>query len=436
MAQQETTDEGLLRVIGPAALAASIVNVVVGGGIFVLPAAVGRELGSAAILAYLTGAVVIGLVTLCFAEAGKQVARSGGAYAYAEAAFGPVAGFLTGVLLWLAGVFASAAVAAALVDSLSTVLPSLTRPALRTGALLVLLGALTFVNLRGVGGATRFTAVTATAKFLGLLLFLVLGIGLVERENLVWTTTPALDSVGRGTIVIIFALAGMEVALGASGEVRDPRRTVPRALVAAIAIVTLLYVAIQLVAQGSLGNEMATSKAPLADALARGGITGRNLLLILGTISMIGFLCGELLGTSRVLYAFGRDRILPHQLGAVHPKTHVPHVAVLTHAAIIATLALSGTFTILAPIASVAIVLLYLSVSAAAWVLQRKGAEGKVSPLRRVIPWLSIAALLWVLAQSTRLEFLAVGGLLVAAGVVYWAGAAARRIAESNQGAS
>lgn len=424
------TDEGLLRVIGPAALAASIINVVVGGGIFVLPAVVARELGGAAILAYLTGAVVIGLVTLCFAEAGKRVSRSGGAYAYTEAAFGPAAGFLTGVLVWLAGVFASAAVAAALIDSLSTVIPALAQPVVRTSALLVLLASLTAINLRGVQGATRFTAVTAAAKFLGLVLFLALGVGLVQKENLAWTTPPTLESVGRGTILIIFALAGMEVALGASGEIRDPRRTVPRALISAIAIVTLLYVALQLVAQGSLGAAIAESKAPLADALARAGLAGRNLILALGAISMVGFLCGEVLGTSRVLYAFGRDGILPRRLGAVHPKTHIPHVAVVTHATIIAALAVSGTFTILAPIASVAIVLLYVSVCAAAWVLQRQtAAEASATMSARAtgLPVLSIIALIWVLAQSTRLELLAVGGLLAGAGVIYWLGATARR---------
>lgn len=434
MTHQGTTDEGLLRVIGPAALTASIINVVVGGGIFVLPALVAHELGSAAILAYLTGAVVIGLVTLCFAEAGKRISKSGGAYAYADAAFGPAAGFLSGVLVWLAGVFASAAVAAALVDSLSTVLPALAQPVVRTAALVTLLGGLTLINLRGVQGATRFTAVTAAAKFLGLLLFLILGIGLVRSENLVWTVTPTFDTVGRGTILIIFALAGMEVCLGASGEIRDPPRTVPRALISAAVIVTLLYICIQLVAQGILGDAIAGSKAPLADALARGGIAGRNLLLGLGAISMLGFLCGELLGTSRVLYAFGRDGLLPRRLGAVHPVTRVPHVAVITHYLIIATLAVSGTFTILAPLSSLAIVLLYISVSAAAWVLQRQSAaEGAVRPSRLGLIWpvLSLLALVWVLAQSTRRELLAVGGLLAVASVVYWVGAAAKRRAVS-----
>jgi basic amino acid/polyamine antiporter, APA family len=135
-------DESLRRVIGPAGLAASIVNIVVGGSIFVLPAVLARELGTGAPAAYLTGAVVMGLVTLAFAEAGRRTVRSGGPYAYVEAAFGRYPGFLAGLLTWLAVVFACAAVAAALVDSLSTMLPLLRPPVARGAALVLLFGVL------------------------------------------------------------------------------------------------------------------------------------------------------------------------------------------------------------------------------------------------------------------------------------------------------
>src|SRR5215468_10627030 len=94
-------DEGLLRAVGTGGLAASIVNAVIAAGIFALPASLARCLGDAAPIAYLISAVIVGLVTVAVSRAGRRVARSGGLYAFAEAAFGSFPGYLTGVVLWL-----------------------------------------------------------------------------------------------------------------------------------------------------------------------------------------------------------------------------------------------------------------------------------------------------------------------------------------------
>ena len=114
------SEEGLLRAIGPVGLALSVVNVTVGGSIFVLPAVLARDLGTAAPTAYLSGAAVMALVALAFAEAGRRTTVSGGPYAYVERAFGQFPGYLAGLLTWLATIVACGAVGAALVDSLAT----------------------------------------------------------------------------------------------------------------------------------------------------------------------------------------------------------------------------------------------------------------------------------------------------------------------------
>ncbi len=119
-------DEGLVRVIGTGALGLSVVNMVVGAGIFVLPGIVAVELGSAAILAYLICSVTVALVFLCFAEVGSRVSRSGGAYAYVEAAFGPFAGFIASILFWFGySALADAAITVIMVDSMTVVFPIL-----------------------------------------------------------------------------------------------------------------------------------------------------------------------------------------------------------------------------------------------------------------------------------------------------------------------
>ena len=426
MTQTAHTDEGLLRAIGTVGLAASVINIVVGGSIFVLPAALAREVGTGAPAAYLTGTVVMGLVTLSFIEAGRRTARSGGPYAYVEDAFGRFPGYLAGLLTWLAAAFASGAVGAALVDTLSTVAPLLHQPLIRGSTLVLLFTVLAMINARGVRAGTRLASVTAVAKFSGLLLFVALAARFVQAQNLEWTWPTTGGGLGRATILMIFALAGMEVPVCAGGEIRDPNRTVPRALAAALTLVVLLYVTVYLVAQGVLGSSLAASQAPLADALARVGRGGRTLLLATGAISMFGYLGGDMLGSSRILFAFGRDGLLPRRLGAVHEVTRAPHFAILVHTVIAAALAMSGTFTFLAPIASLTIVVLYIGCCAAAWVLTRRPgqeqllARGRGRRLSAFAPWLAIAGLLWVVAQSTRTEFLAIGAVLAAGSAIYW----------------
>jgi APA family basic amino acid/polyamine antiporter len=430
MTDTARADESLRRVIGPIGLAASVVNIVVGGSIFVLPAVLARELGTAAPAAYLTGAVVMGLVTLAFAEAGRRTVRSGGPYAYVESAFGGFPGFLTGLLTWLAVVFACAAVAAALVDSLRGMLPLLDLPWARGSALVLLFAVLALVNVRGVQAGTRLAAAAAIAKSAGLLLFMVLAARFVQSDNLEWSWPAGDGGLGRATVLVMFALAGMEVPLCAGGEIRDPVRTVPRALAGAIGFVVLLYVTVHLIAQGALGAALPDSQAPLADALAKDGSGGHALLLAIGAVSMFGYLSGDTLGASRILFAFGRDGLLPRRLAAVHRLTRAPHVAVLVHTLVAAALAMTGSFAVLAPIASVAIIVVYLGCCAAAWVLARRaGGEALTEGPRlgTVAPLAAIAGLLWVLSHSTRPEFLAVGAVLVMGSGIYWLGRRFRR---------
>lgn len=119
----QNTDEGLVRGIGIWALGASIINMVVGAGIFVLPGVVAAQIAPAALMAYLVCAVLVGLVFLCYAEVGSRVTRSGGSYAYVEDAFGPFAGFVVFTLLWLGfSVFSDAALAVAMTDALTLIL--------------------------------------------------------------------------------------------------------------------------------------------------------------------------------------------------------------------------------------------------------------------------------------------------------------------------
>ena len=293
-----TNEPSLLRAIGVLGLAAGIVNVTIGGGIFRLPADVASALGAAAPLAYVVCAIVMGLIALCFAEAGSRVDLTGGPYAYVETAFGPFAGFLVGVLLWILGTTAVPAVAVVFAVNAGQLVPALgTR--LGSALLLVLVfGLLSAVNIAGVQRGTALNTVATVAKLVPLLLLVAGGAFFVQPEHLAWSATPSAGTVARTSMLLLFAFCGVDTALAPSGEVKDVARTVPRAIFASILGVTLLYVALQLVAQGVLGPALATSPTPLADAAGRMfGPAGRTLVLVGATVSMFGYVSGMTLYT-------------------------------------------------------------------------------------------------------------------------------------------
>ena len=237
---------------------------------------------------------------------------------------------------------------------------------------------------------------------------------------------PTVPAIGKTAIVLIFAFVGLEVALVPSGEVRDPARTVARALFSALAITTTLYLLIQTVAQGLLGPAMATfSTAPLAEAAGRAlGQGGRLLVLIGATVSMFGYVSGDMLGSPRSLFAFARDGVLPSAVAHIHPRFHTPHIAIIVYACTVATVSISGSFTQLAVLANVAALTLYLMCVAASYELQRRDvrADGGIPfavPGGPVVPLLAAAVIVWLLSNATRREF-GVEALVLASAALFY----------------
>ncbi|HEU0055022.1 MAG TPA: amino acid permease, partial [Longimicrobium sp.] len=213
MPNPESQPARLVRAMGVWALAASIVNVTVGGGIFRLPAGVASSLGAAAPAAYLVCALAMGLIVLCFAEAGSRVAMTGGPYAYVEVAFGPFVGFVSGVLLWVVGTFALAAVATVFADSVGALVPALSGGIARPVVLALTLALLGMVNVWGVKQGSTLNVVATVAKLLPLLLLAGVGIFAIDGAKLAVAEAPTTASLARTSILLIFAFAGVESAL-------------------------------------------------------------------------------------------------------------------------------------------------------------------------------------------------------------------------------
>src|SRR5918993_109337 len=236
------SQENLVRAIGTFGLAAGIINITIGGGIFRLPANVAGSLGPAAPLAYLVCAVAMALIVLCIADAGSRVSLTGGPYAYVGTAFGPYPGFISGVLLFMLGTFATAAVSTVFAASLGQLVPALSGTA---GSMAVLVVAYSFwavVNLRGVTLSVRLNSIATIAKLLPLLLIAVGGLFFISADNLAIAVVPPAGDIARTSLLLIFAFAGIECALVPSGEVRDTARTVPRAIAIAMIAITALYI--------------------------------------------------------------------------------------------------------------------------------------------------------------------------------------------------
>jgi len=431
---RERSDGSLVRALGTWGLAANIVNITVGGGIFRLPAAAAAALGPAAPAAYLVCAAAMALIVLCFAEAGSRVSLTGGLYAYVEVAFGPLVGFLSGVMLWAGITAATAAVSSFFADALVALVPALGTGHGRAVTLVVILVALAALNVGGVRGASRFNVVMTVAKLLPLALLVVVGFASVKARNLAWHTTPATGDVARASAVLIFAFLGVETALVPSGEVRDSSRTVPRAIFIAMTAVTVLYLAVQVVSQGILGPALAGQKTPLAEAAAvvLGG-PGRTLILVGSAISMFGYVSGMTLAVPRMLFAFGRDRFLPAPLASVHARFRTPYIAIAVQTLVVIGLAVSGSFEKLAIVANGSILLVYAACCLAVIELRRRKIQEGGTPFRvpfaAAIPVLAVLVIGWLLTSLTVGEWKALLVVIGVAVVVYVGSLPARRSA-------
>ncbi len=417
-------DHGLVRGIGTASLAATIVNGVVGAGIFTLPAAMALQAGAAAPWAYVVCALAMAPVVICFAEGGSRVPTSGGAYGTLEVAFGPGTAFVTGILLIVSALLASGGVAAALADMAIATLPALGGTAGRAALILLILGGLAALNLARVQTASRIIGTAAALKMLPLLLFVGLGAVFFSHAAPVSTAPGQPGGFGSAVILALFAFCGMETPLGASGEVRGANRTLPRALIGAMLFVLVLYLSIQFTAQRFLGADLAHSAAPLADAAGRVSNAARAILLAGAGVSMLAWMASDVLGSSRMIFALARDGSLPAFLGHISARSRVPANAVLAYVVIAAGLALSGSFLALIVASALNSAAIYVLACAAAFRLHRRRVALSGRPLDFValpaIAVCGVAAMLAVILAAERAQILGLCGTIVVATGAYW----------------
>lgn len=411
------------RVVSRVEVLALSLNDVVGSGVYLLPAAAAAVLaGSASLWGVALAGLAVLLIVLCFAEAASRFDEPGGAYVYAREAWGDLAGFEVGWMTFLTRVATLASLSAGFAQALSWAWPAAGSGAGRAAAITLPLLVLTAINVRGVKEGARASAILLLVKLVPLVVFVAAGLFAVDWGRVLAPARVDSSGLGEVALLLLFAYAGFENTAAPAGEYRDPKRDVPFALMAQIALVTLLYALVQLVALGTLPG-LASSRTPLADAarLFLGG-WGGAFLTAGAAASILGTAGNTVLSGPRYLYALARDGYGPAFLGRLNPRTLTPAAAIVVTTALVLPLALTGSFAGLAALSVVARLASYVSTAAAVPALRRKLPDTPATvrlPFGPAIPVAAVLVSAFLVASATALDLAAGAGALVAGLAVY-----------------
>ena len=370
-------------------------------------------------------AVVTLLIALSFAEVASRFEGTGGSYLYTRAAFGRFAAFEVGWMMWFTRAASWASVINVLVDALGRYWPVLLGPIARPGLLTVIIAVICAINIRGIKQSSRVVNVLTVAKLLPLTVFSIVGIFYVQWAVFAEPASVTSTQLSTASLLVIFAFGGYEVVPVLGGETKDPRRTIPFALIMTIVIVAAITILTQVVAYGTLPN-VATTRTPLADSAAVFmGAAGAAMITIGAVFSTSGNNMGQALSGSRNLFALAEQGDLPRWFGYVHPAYQTPVTAIVVTSAVSLVLAVTGSFGTMAAASAISRLIVYVATCASQMRLRSRAFDGKVPPAQfvlpggPVIPTLAILVSMLILVLANRTQLVA-GGVALAAGAVLY----------------
>ncbi len=420
----ETSEARLIRGIRRWDLVAIAINGIIGAGIFGLPSKVFSLIGTYSLIAFVVCAIVVTLIILCFAEVGSRFDETGGPYLYAREAFGPTVAFEIGWLIWLARLTAFAANCNLLVNYLGYFLPSATNPLWRASIITFVVAVLATINILGVRQAAIVSNVFTIGKLIPIIIFIAAGLFFLNPHAFAFGPRPATGAFSQSVLLLIYAFTGFEMAAIPVGEVRDPKKHLPHALLIAIAAVAVLYILIQIVCVGTL-PELAQSQKPLADAGTRFMGTAGGAIISAGAIvSIVGNLNIVMLSGSRIPFAIAEQRQLPSFIAKVHRRFATPHVAILITAGLMLLLTLKSSFIAALTISTIARLVTYGATCLSLPVFRRRSDAPAAAfrlPGGTIIAMLALLLAAWLLANSTWQEARAAAIAAAAGLLIYFA---------------
>ncbi|NNF00432.1 MAG: amino acid permease, partial [Pyrinomonadaceae bacterium] len=367
--------------------------------------------------------IIIAFVVLCFAEVSSRFRTTGGAYIYTKEAYGSFVGFEVGWLFWITRFTAFAANCNLLISYLGFFYEPLSIGAMRVFLIALVVFGLMYVNIVGVKESTRMTNVLTIGKLTPLFLFVVVGMFFIQPANFDFSISPEMDVFANAILVLIYAFVGFESAVIPAGEMKDPKKNTPFALMTAIGIIVAFYILIQLVSIGTL-PELANSERPLADAaLNFVGPFGATFIVIGALVSILGNLNVGLLATTRLLFAMAEQRDIPQILATVSEKFKTPHFAIILTSVFIFFFTIYSNFLAALTISTITRIIVYGMTCVALIVFRyRKNAPeaGFLAPMGILAAILSLALLGWLMTSVKISDLAQVAIALAVGGIIFF----------------
>ncbi len=429
------------------------VGAMIGAGIFVLTGIAAGVAGPALIIAFLLNAIMTSFTAASYAELGSVLPNAGGGYLWIKQSLSPLLGFLSGWITWFGQSVACSLYALGFghytADLLSRLglSPTFVHTDVLAVALAVVITALfTFINLRGISETGKVGNILTLAKIAILGLFVGFGLLSMLRQG-DWPSKfqpffpTGLSGVVMAAGLTTIAFQGYEIIAHLGEEVREPKRNLPRATFAAIAVVVFIYLGVAFTALGAVNPTvpgMSTwdflarfEETAIIEAARQLMPLGAFALILGGLMSTMSALNATIYASSRVSFAMGRDRNLPPLFGQVHPKRHTPQWAILISGTLVALIAVALPVKSVASAADVMFLLLFMMVNITVIRMRRLRPDldrGFKIPLMPLIPILGIVSQILVIVFLFRLspEAWYVGGLWIVAGLVFYATYASR----------
>ncbi len=402
----------LPRRLGFLATTALVVGTVIGSGIFRVPATVAGQVGapSAVIIVWVLGGVISLCGAFSLAELAAAFPRSGGVYVYLRETYGPLVAFLFGWVSLVLGPAGAAGVSLIFAEYLGTLVPLERIGGARMVGVLVLVAvsAAAYRSVRGVGALISGACAAKVAAIAALVIAaFLLGDGGAGSFT---SGTPEADAsrwggVGLALVAALWAYNGFHDMVSVAGEVRDPGRVLPRALLAGMGVVVAVYLAANAAYLYVLPYDTLRSSPHVAsDTMVRAiGSVGARAVAAMVMISAFGTIVGVTLAMPRVYYAMARDGLFFAALGRVHPRFQTPHVAVVVYGAVAVLGAWFQSFEQLTE-AFVLGVWPFLALAAAGVLVLRRTRPGLTRPYRTpgypVVPLIFIAGTSWVVISA------------------------------------
>lgn len=401
------------------------INAVIGSGIFLLPRTIYQDLGPASLVAILVVVLLVLMLAVCFAEVAGYFSKNGGAFQYTKAAFGDFVGFNVGILGWFVTIIAWAAMAAGFSKLLIQTFPTLEGQNTLISVLLIIF--LSIINSMGIKTSKIFTITITIAKLIPIIAFTLMSIFFIKNGMNAGNFTPFLQlnpdmtlsqAMASTSLTVFYAFIGFEALPVVAGEMRNAKKNVPKAIIGSISIVSILYFMIIAGTIAMLGTGILQSNAPVQDAFVEMvGPAGKWIISIGALISIAGLNMGDSLMIPRYGASISDEGLLPKVIAKKNAKG-APIVAIIVSGLITIGFLLSGSFEQLAELSVVFRFFQYIPTALALIWLRRKKMDTVPAfklPLGPIIPVISIAVSIWMVAAANPFNLIAgLVGVIVA----------------------